>query len=156
MGTLITGLVILYFLGKAFYRWQQKLKTEPETEASGIPRDALERKIRQFIGDEDSEEDEADNESHKHDAIPEKPHPISHKKSARMESYAHPEFEGTARVSTVMKLEESPEEDALRIQILEDETRAVTRDFLPKKERAKRELLRKGIVLKEILETKYF
>ena len=146
MGTLFTILIGVYIAAKLLSIFEDK-EEKPESEKTDSFLDTLEKKLREF---------EQKAEAPEMESITVEGEPQATEKGGRrMKSYTRPDFEGTSAASTLMQPAHT-EESELKLSILEEEIKAPSEPFLPSGAKDRHELLKKGIVLKEILEPKYF
>ena len=147
MGTLITVLAVLFVLGKALYGSRKRAEAKGQKTRGRSLLDELERRMSEFEAKTEESVVEAEEP-----ALAPQQRPI---KTEGMSSYAHPEFEGTGRASTVMTPLTQEAEEHLEVELLGEEVQAGGQTIIPRTQGEKRALLRKGVVLKEILDLKY-
>ena len=157
MGSTVIGILFaLIILGAKLYGEKKEKEAESAPPGKeGNLRDEIERRLRRLEEKAGSLLDDYD-EKAPHTAAEklEKPDPIPIRPAA-MTSYLHPEYEGTAEASTAMQPKTAEAEDHLEIQVLGETDAANREPLLPESPQAKAALLRKGIVLKEILDRRY-
>ena len=163
MGTLISILAGLYFLAGLVRTLVKKKPPTPGYETGEDFRSKLERNLRDFTDktewlfteDEDEKKAKA-KEKMKAEKKAEKKRIKKLRKSVPgIEGFDHPELEGTG-LAFAPSVDPKEGETAVELRILQEEERGSAMHFFPEEQKAKRELLKKGIVLKEILEPKYF
>lgn len=156
MGTLFGILVGVYFIVSLVWPLVKKIAPKLETGDTATFRGDLEKRLRRFvdqaewIDDEDGDKKEATKKARK-------------KRGKRLKQAGEetmgdfrPNLEGTSFAAPVMGSGEALGEGELQIKVLEEDAPHPSSSFLPTEPKAKRDLLKKGIVLKEILEPKYF
>ena len=156
MGTLIIILVGLYFIVSLVWPLVKKIAPKFGTGDAVTAREDLEKWLRRFV-DEGEWVDEEDEKGTKatQKAIKKGAKRLRQAGEKAVSGF-RPNLEGTPSVAQVMSPRDALGEGELQIKILEEETPPSSSQFLPTDKKAKRELLREGVVLKEILDTKYF
>lgn len=156
MGTLFGILVGVYFIVSLVWPLVKKIAPKLETGDTATFRGDLEKRLRRFVDQAEWFEDENGSEK-------EAMQKAGKKKEKRLKQAGEetmgdfpPDLEGMSSVAPVMSPGKALDKGELQIKVLKEDAPHPSSSFLPTGRKAKRELLKKGVVLKDILEPKYF
>ena len=149
-------LIVFILVAKAISEREKKKATakppRQEEGTGGSLRSELERRLKEWEDKAGRLLEENETADGTLTVSPKLPAPETRK---AMTTTLHPEVEGTAGASTAMQPKTHEAEEHLEIQVLGETDAASREPLLPSSPQAKAALLRKGIVLKEILDKRY-